>query len=1490
MTDWTPHGSDADYWRSDNPFLIAWYRFGDDNPDSVALKVTDDDGNRSYASGLIVDSGPRQYHLLHRPAADLYLRPTSGIAPWSSSGVIFGEQPGTSWVEGNHGNILFIDPQSFHDASVGASRGLGPISFGTETHPSGFTIMGWIDIPDTATNPSLVRQIFGDAENGILGSVSNFRMAWRPNARALSISLKFNGDASLAIVSTSADPFPTRGGEPFFVACQVRREEGVPGGWKNTVNGSGIIDLYIGTEVSGLRLVNSLEFFRNETRVSRKAETQNFYTFAQDSLPSRIGSANARHLPPLSRMDEWVLVNDGRMSKTRMEHYMNSGIQHITADDPLDIEFMPTPPGLDGLVAYWSFDDQTGTNSAPSTSGLGLDVIMDASLGDDIAPVPGIRGGSGIRPGGVILKGQNLSAIGNNREAFPHVPINSGFNHIFPDINQSDQWTWIGWIRARQDGTNHYGGSVGWMQGSVDTLHDAYGVGDWNTGTNSTGASDQGRGLEWSASGINDAFTNGPGPDVGGNLIGPIAHEWQLWALVFDFRHGLFYTVRDAKNERIETNRISSVSGISKALLNSDSAFLFSSINNVNNNRLAEFDDWAIYNRKLSIPEMSGYALSGIAEQVFTSPFGTSFKQTLGYWVFEDDKVNIYDPEGISGVRYDDQSWYRHHLTNVSGGFTIDDTVLNSRVASSQSLRVDVSGSMLSLEKVFTGANLDFSTTNIYPPSGFTIGAFAYLPSGDLETQGNGSSGLFGDHHIMGSWGTELATQSWQFGITDNKPFLTIHPDTLSLETVTSSEEIPFNTPIFLAALFTPSGGAATAELYMHDGDFDELSELRLIGRSEFFPGITPLNAGSESGFSLLNVPERQQGFPSGTLLQGAFVYAGAMNTQELTQVARAGIQNTVLASGEVSATDPANISHWRWDLAGSRVEDVGKEQNFVFPINQDGHQVGVIRSVHNSGVVVRQPEYYDTLPFNDQSRRLDLGSGNQSWTFLSWVLPPVVSNTDRHYIMAKSDGLSGVQIFTPSDSLQSTVNASGAVGRGENGNLAPSQWNHLAIVYDRDNNELTTIINGRYAGTTFDSLPEIPVNNSGMALGGRGDQLLNALTGGSAFSGYLDDTILFSRAMTLPEISGLAANSYNFNDGSTQPEFFPVGAYLSGLPQFIISGLIGSFIHGQAQDLELVAGYVRGVSGVTAPYGGFMHGRAFVSGHIGHFLHGAGLASGHFGHFVHGLDIVSGFIGAYEFGACETNGEFDVVLNFSVVTNKDFDARLGVEKTQLLEFDSRLGVIRITRPPGCTFEAPLIGELGSGVPYILTVSGSGIAQDNKKIAMTRFTFADFKGAESGTLVGGEANSGLFEAQREFDTPGWYTIKLEILDSYGYRSSCCRPFLLVPSGVGSGVFINSLPGISIETAQQTGSAIHTVSFTHSISGLSTTSGLLEYTDFADQQESLVNSLEMPLNTQFVDFVRRHDYTMPGFYCPVWSVSGEFGIVSDTIADGIDYLV
>jgi len=129
---------------------------------------------------------------------------------------------------------------------------------------------------------------------------------------------------------------------------------------------------------------------------------------------------------------------------------------------------------------------------------------------------------------------------------------------------------------------------------------------------------------------------------------------------------------------------------------------------------------------------------------------------------------------------------------------------------------------------------------------------------------------------------------------------------------------------------------------------------------------------------------------------------------------------------------------------------------------------------------------------------------------------------------------------------------------------------------------------------------------------------------------------------------------------------------------------------------------------------------------------------------------------------------------------------------------------------------------------------------------------------------------------------------MELTDSYGYRHSCVRPFLLVPSGSTSGAYLSTLPGIEFTATPTLGSTIQRVFFTYGLSGLATTSGLLEYTDFADQQESLLNGLEMPSGTQFVSFAREHDYTMPGQYRPVWAVSGSWGVVSDSISAGIDY--
>jgi len=1500
---WNPNPGSLDYWRSDNPCLVLLQLMGDDEPPPPETPPL------GPWSRFRKDSGPMKLHITDGTSPDSSSFETNigvattGLAPsqnfgdgtghptTSDSGLIFN---GSSWVAGTHAEGFGINFGDYLMEREGLTTngGMGTWSF---ANTSGFTVCGWCTFSATTVNVANYRRIVG-----VRRAIALTDGGWGVSMRMSDQSLRWefvDANSTLRVVDTIGNPNNPVPDEPFFFACQISRdrdnEQGIA---YNTCAGSGVMSIWIGTHQSGL-IHTTRESFSSANICGKGPRAVDYISFGStgDAVD---GVSSISHLPPDSIIDSIAVLNDAP-STSGLEVLRLNGWNHVPATSDVEhSSFAPVLPGTEDLIGYWdwideytSSDDQSFVllNKAPATSGiLPIDFISPRQGGgagatfsdadNDADPLVPFSDKSMIPNETTTVGGQisntNLSDLG------VFIPGGSGINHLFPEVNPGKEgWTWIFWAQNAVE--------MGWQHKTITDNNTKFVE---NRGDSSNLENPGLYNVNYRGSGVEDAsvmYT--PAATTNNRNLRKIPiDEWHLKAIVWQTDAPMVYSFHDGNTLEFAGQRVSPLSGFSKEGHVEDPDASVFRIRNTSplSATTSQWGPVAIYNRILSVAEMSGWALSGVDTVAIESPLSTNLKQTLGYWPL--DGFTVYDPTAVSGSRSNDESWYRHHLTNISGGFSFDADSLNTRIAS-QALQVDVSGSMVSLEKIFTGANLDLSNTRVVGSSGFAMGCWMHLPSGDLETQGNGSSGLFGEHMFMGCWDQDIDSRSWFLGLVENKIRGRVVLDDGTVRQLSTDFTPRFNDKFFVGMDVQPSGSVLNARIFYGEEFSDDV--LTAIHDSTFGDSADVLQAVGASGFSLLNAPNLQFGFPSGTRMNNPFIYAGAPIVEDWVGIKQAGINRVTLGSGSVSTTDPENISHWKFDDQASRFLDFGREQNFVFPINQDGNNPGLIGAIHTSGVVIRRPEYYDTLPINPQSRRLDLGSGNQSWTFVSWVFPPTVSLTDRHYIMAKGgDEISGIQIFTPSDSLRATTNASGVISASENGNLAPNEWNHLAVVFDRDNNEFTTIMNGRYAGTTFDTLIEVPVNNSGMALGGRGDAGLIALPGGSAFSGYLDDTTIWSRALTLPEISGLAANSFNYNDGSTEFTGGPIGAYISGIPQFLISGLIGSFLHGSAQDIELIGGYVSGVEGLCIPYGGFIHGKAFASGQIGAFLHGSQQASGVFGHFVHGLDSTSGFIGHYEFGACEANGEFDIVLNFSVITNKDFDARLGVEKTQFIDFDARLGVIRITQPPTCTFEAPLVGELASGVPFTLTVQGSGIAQDGKDIATTRFTFADFKGAEQGTLVSGVANSGLFQAQRGFDTAGWFTLKIEVLDSFGYRASCCRPFLLLPEGSTSGEFINGLPGISIESSTNTGSTINTVSFTHSISGLETTSGLLEYSDFADQQESLVNSLEMPVGTQFTDFVRRHDFTYPGKFCVVWSVSGSFGIVSDTIADGIDYIV
>ena len=1427
-------GTHGDFFRTDNPFLLANWTFGDDGKPDPVTGLPD-------ISGVLKDSSTRGRTWVPKAVltGDSYSF-VPGLASYGGSGVRFNTIPEVSGVDNRYSMLLTSTVQVSNQGNFSAAD---------RNSMSGFTVAGWVKIPHFGADAA-VRNLVGNYSQANPNNLG-WAVLWNPVTDT--ISFRFScidvsvGVSNIAnIVHVHASKFPTSPTGAVFFACTVEQQKPNFGG---AAAGSGLASIYIGTANSGMTLAVQSGFNGVDIRMSIAGLpggdfSDNNFALGADGHATH-GATSTYNVPSGTVFDDFSVWHT-KLSLAQLEYLKTYGVNRVD-------KTTPATAGTTNLVALWKFEDTTGTNSSSAGSAYNF-----AHFGDAV-PIAGVNGNA-----------LRLNAATNNTGTTTTVgsilPRLSGVNAMFPgNVNDpGGSLTYIFWAKDIAENSM----SVGWVNSSNSTnqgirlFHDT-------TGDNLHAL------IGWRPSGILNASISNSNPE-GAPYFAQKTGHWHLYALVWDYLNGTTYVVRDARfiiGSAIDMHPsgMNKTTAIAGGVTQAGMKLL-----EVNLAQVA-WDEFAIYNRALTLNEMSGYAVAGTG-QVETQPtadFTTANPRMLAYW--KCNTISTYGPD--SRLRIDDSSYYRHHLVTLSGN--LEPASAFKSEGGSGSINIAESGSFFSIPRSQHGANLDFSQKEIWF-SGFTVGTMLSVPNG-TQTDRN--------YAIMGSWSQSLSERSWLLGAA--LPSNGIGATKLSAKVVVSGItyeasgqfNLPTNTSFFVGMSLVPSGVNGYSALSLFYSANDITSPVQVIGYTIVSgQNISPC---SESGFSMMGVENMQMGWPVNTKIQGAFIFAGNLATSGLTNIknSAAYITDVVLASGSVSTSDPYNVSHWTFDEDITRQLDKGQGQNHLFKVGAGQ----TLPAVHTNGVESNGTSWVQNTPTDDTVpvSGLDLGSGTlSSFTILGWIRPGV-GNSQTRTVLNKGGTASGYQINIKGDNTYQFA-ANSIFTSGNNSQAIDSTFQHFAYVQDKVQGYSMIILNGRYAGISLAPLQNITPNLSGIILGGAGDQGGDPVIGGGNFSGLLDDWMIFNRALTLPEISGLAANSYNYRQsvGSVSSN---LGAWISGQMPNIVSGLLGAFLHGHSNVSGFMGGYISGVNGSISQVGGWVHGSISMSGITGGFINALGNISGFLGAIITSYNNTSGIIGSWIVGGQSADHAFDASFTFTIVSAKDFDARVAAELTRNKEFDANIGVIRITTPPTCAIILPVTQSIYSGLPQTITVTGSGISLNNKELTKVRFTFADFKDAELGVLSGGIPNSGLYTAVRTFDTPGYYNIKMEVIDEFGYRSSDVRPILIIPSGSTSGQYLSRLPGIAIIAIPQTGATIQSVAFQVSFSGLSTTSGIIDYIDFADEQETLVNPTEVPIGNISVSGIRNHSYGMPGKYMPVWAMSGSWGIVSDTLHGGIDYL-
>jgi len=1407
--------SHTDFLRTDNPLLRLYYRLGDSPPPSPTVHPWGSSG-----SGMMTDDSANKYHLTDGGmigGTDITI--VSGLVPYSPGG-----GSGLRYnLTGTVSKRIFLNIQ---DMVLSA----GALTATRFNRPSGWSITGWTSI--VATTGSVNAHIINMSSNpSAMANGESFALVLDMGTAPIG-HLKFAAqmdDTTTFILRANRYPLPATGSGIFWAVVYENTST------LGTAAGSGIFKIYIGDCRSSGVTEAATQVISNRANVMME-QVEN------TTEPLTLGlrstqAATAAFIPDGSILDD-ISMWQYALTVPQLEHIKNSGITVVSDSMPVGNEGTPVRPGTNDLKTYWTFDNNNnaivlGENSAPSTSGR-YDMHINAA---DVTPVPGVRGGSGIKI--------------NNNDNPPGQGVtlyrNSGFPELFPS-DPFGSFTWIGWVKHN---TAFHNFSFGWNRNDVIGATDPkqrMGHGRRNTEPSVGGGL-----IQFDASGQVENVTT-ENMTQGSNLRPPLG-AWTLLAAVWDNTNRLCYSVINAN--KILGFQHGPPSGFSRSrfdVSSPDADAKWTLLPHVASANL-DFDDWAIYNRVLTFPEMSGYALFGIATGEVESEFNTSDPRILGYW-----PLSSSGSYGLNGFRFEDSSFYLHHLIGIQGEFATTTAIQDTETAA---LKLLSSGSLLHLNQANHGANLDFSQREVWA-SGFTAGLWINIPPGiNINEQ---------DIHLMGAYGnsSDGDDSPWQLAIIDGKVAARVYLNGAT-SSIISDTDFSFGEDVFLAVSMRPSGNNTSIHLYsgMLDITVSEIYSNSVLGR-DFIPVTT-------SGFSLFNIPNytlsigTNIGCPSGTVCQAPFVMADFITESGLDNIREAGMTKSTISAATVSSTDPSNISHWKFDFNSELISDAGQDQYYLAKLGTDTYILA--SGIHASGIRVSTQSWFQTQPGNNS--RLNIGSG--SFTVLGWLKLEDLPDLTPKYIFSKGiTGPSGYECTINDTTSLITFAGSGHAASGNNSPLDIDSFNHIAIVYDVENRQNRVIINARYAGTTFDGVPFIAANSSGFALGGRslGDGVVDPDFGGGALSGLLDDWLVFNRALTLPEISGIARDSYNFSTGANQDAGY-VGGWLEGVAGTAVSGLIGAWLHGFNTDYAIQGGWLSGINGEVTHIGGWLHGLAQFSGLQGAWLHGMGQASGLIGAYLQGYDFGSGLIGSYLIGAREASAEFDITFTFEILSAKDFDAKLVVEHSNTKDFDARISILQITFPPACVVVSPTSGLI-QAVPYTLTLQVSGEAYQGKIIEASYITWSDFTENSLANLVAGNNISGLYEASHTYITPGLYTPCINFIDSFGYRTSCIYQLLVLPSGVPSGIFIPSLPSLQIITSEEQGVTILETTFTTLASGAAI---LMDSFDFSDGQSTLNNSTERPENGIYTSVGLPHSFPIPGDYHPVWSCSGVSGIMT-----------